>query len=303
MNQAFDESAVLDSTATSLPRSDAGGQPFAGQAGSTQEARLDTLINRLLELETMLAAAGKGSPAGGSSCADADVDTDAMQALLKSVGKLQIERDRARANLDQRFDEIVTLTRLLEEARSRNDDGVKTIAALKRELAAAKAKGDRVRHAEERVRRSLLIQVELVKRLQKAAAQTPLQTLGQSWRRLRAALASDAKRRRAILSLGKSFDGGVEELARYADLLRDSVLFDAEWYLVRYPDVAESKALPELHYLKFGAAEHRDPSPLFSTKRYLDLYPDVAKSRLNPLVHYITHGLKERRIIEPAQVK
>lgn len=318
MNQVFDERAALDSIASSLLHGDPEGELHAQKGTRWQEGQLDGLISRLLELESKLAATANGKSLLHAS--SADMDADSMQSLLKSVASLQIERDQARMSLEQRFDEIVVLTRMLEEARSRVADaskvaaslkaaniriaeGVKLTASLKKQLVAAKVKGDRARQAEERVRRSQLIQVELVKHLQNAYCETPFDKLRQSWRNLHASLASGKARRRAIHSLGKTFRGGREEFARCAGLLHASVLFDAEWYLERYPDVAQSNVMPDLHYLKFGAAENRDPGPLFSTKRYLDLHPDVAKSRINPLVHYITYGLKERRMIEPSQVK
>ena len=79
------------------------------------------------------------------------------------------------------------------------------------------------------------------------------------------------------------------------DLIASSSLFDADWYLKQYPDVAAAKLDPALHYLRHGASEGRDPSALFSTRAYLDLYPSVAQSRINPLVHYLkdeqTRGL------------
>lgn len=303
MNQVFDERAAIDSIAASLLHGDMGEQGHAGQGGSARETRFDALIDRLLELEPMLAAAATRPQAPAASATDAGVDADCMQSLLKSVASLQIERDQAKTSLDQRFDEIIALTRLLEEARSRVSVATKTADALKKQLAAAKAKGDRARHAEDRLRRSQSIQAELVKRLQAASGVTPIEKLRQSWQNLRSSFVLEKPRRRAIHNLGKTFRGGEEEFARCADLLHASVLFDAEWYLKRYPDVAESKVMPDLHYLKFGAAENRDPGPLFSTRRYLDLHPDVAKSRINPLVHYITYGLKERRMIEPSQVK
>lgn len=42
--------------------------------------------------------------------------------------------------------------------------------------------------------------------------------------------------------------------------LRRSGLFDAEWYLKTYPDVAAVGANPLRHYVQFGAAEGRQPS-------------------------------------------
>ena len=53
-----------------------------------------------------------------------------------------------------------------------------------------------------------------------------------------------------------------------AGLIRASGLFDVDWYLARYPDVAVSGLDPIDHYLQIGAALGYDPNPLFDTKYY-----------------------------------
>jgi hypothetical protein len=53
-----------------------------------------------------------------------------------------------------------------------------------------------------------------------------------------------------------------------ADLIRNSGLFDADFYGARYPDAAESGLDPVDHYLQIGAAKGYDPSPLFDTGYY-----------------------------------
>lgn len=78
-------------------------------------------------------------------------------------------------------------------------------------------------------------------------------------------------------------------------LLEESPLFDVEWYLARYPDVAASDQDPIGHYLDFGWREGRNPSARFSTRKYLRANEDVAAQGLNPLVHYIEHGQAEGR--------
>ncbi len=85
-----------------------------------------------------------------------------------------------------------------------------------------------------------------------------------------------------------------------AALLRSSPLFDADWYLTAYPDVAAGGLDPVLHYLEHGAAELRDPGPQFSTAYYLSAYQDLAESGLNPLVHYLAYGAAEGRNTRPA---
>lgn len=79
------------------------------------------------------------------------------------------------------------------------------------------------------------------------------------------------------------------------EVIKESNLFDSQWYLEHYPDVLESGMNPIVHYLKFGASEGRDPSPYFSSSLYLRANPDVWESGLNPLLHYIRYGRQESR--------
>jgi len=92
--------------------------------------------------------------------------------------------------------------------------------------------------------------------------------------------------------------GGISrhnKVKRQAKLIKQSELFDANWYLESYPDVKSSGARPEEHYIRFGGEEGRDPGPYFSSKNYLQANPDVAKAKINPLVHYIKYGKSEGR--------
>jgi len=45
--------------------------------------------------------------------------------------------------------------------------------------------------------------------------------------------------------------------------------FDSDWYGTHYSDVARSNIDPLLHFVRFGAAEGRDPAPSYSTKERL----------------------------------
>jgi hypothetical protein len=92
-------------------------------------------------------------------------------------------------------------------------------------------------------------------------------------------------------------------LNEQAKLLRDSPLFDADWYLRAYPEVAQDGVDPEIHYLVSGAREGRAPGPCFCGVDYLARYPDVARSGVNPLVHYIARGRDEGRSATPAKVE
>ncbi|MFM4714845.1 glycosyltransferase [Aeromonas veronii] len=84
------------------------------------------------------------------------------------------------------------------------------------------------------------------------------------------------------------------------DLIREvqsSDLFDADWYLKKYPDVTKVKLSPIEHYLRYGHKLNRQPSKGFDANKYLAFHPDVEQSKINPLVHYIKHGKHEGRSI------
>lgn len=81
-------------------------------------------------------------------------------------------------------------------------------------------------------------------------------------------------------------------------MLKESGLFDVEWYLATYPDVASAKLDPAVHYIENGWREGRNPSPAFCTSYYLRRHADVAELGVNPLIHFIEHGSFEGREIE-----
>ncbi len=71
--------------------------------------------------------------------------------------------------------------------------------------------------------------------------------------------------------------------------------FDAQFYLAKYPDVANAGIDPLLHFCSEGCREGRDPCAAFSTKYYIQSNPDVADAGLNPFQHYVSVGRAEGR--------
>jgi glycosyltransferase involved in cell wall biosynthesis/SAM-dependent methyltransferase len=91
------------------------------------------------------------------------------------------------------------------------------------------------------------------------------------------------------------------QFLRERRLLASSPLFNADWYLSRYRDVAENGCDPVTHYLAIGTTEGRNPGPEFDTAYYLDKHRDVAEEGVNPLVHYLQIGATEGRTIRPVE--
>lgn len=79
--------------------------------------------------------------------------------------------------------------------------------------------------------------------------------------------------------------------------IKESGLFNAEFYLEENLDVKGSGINPLLHYLVNGGFEGRKPNPLFDSSFYLESYSDVRNKSINPLLHYILWGKKEGRHI------
>ncbi|APH71819.1 glycosyltransferase [Aquibium oceanicum] len=84
------------------------------------------------------------------------------------------------------------------------------------------------------------------------------------------------------------------------ELVRESELFDQNWYLKKYPEVKSLNMDPVEHYLRLGARLGRNPCSDFDTAAYLTNNPDVAERRINPLIHYLVWGRREGRRISVA---
>ena len=85
------------------------------------------------------------------------------------------------------------------------------------------------------------------------------------------------------------------ELYKYIrdyNLIKNSGLFDCEYYLSQNEDVKKARVDPIKHYLKFGWKEGRNPSAEFNGNEYLNTRPDVRSADICPLVHYLKYGRK-----------
>ncbi|QEE39032.1 MULTISPECIES: glycosyltransferase [unclassified Methylobacterium] len=76
-------------------------------------------------------------------------------------------------------------------------------------------------------------------------------------------------------------------------------LFDNDYYLARYGDIAAHGKNALCHFIEFGAKEGRSPSALFDIAWYLEVYPDIAESGLNALTHFLNDGAFEGRSPHP----
>ena len=176
-----------------------------------------------------------------------------LATLTRKLEENEKERNELRrlnkeqeANIDERFRELATLTRMLEDARKGNQSGDEAS-----ETNTASRQGDNRPELYTKARKS---------RKDKA------------------------------------------QIKRHRQVIASSRLFDAEWYLNQYPDVANDPATardPARHYLLFGGYEGRNPGPGFDSSYYLSSNEDVRESGMNPLLHYVKFGEAEQRRAKP----
>ncbi|HEY0662669.1 MAG TPA: sulfotransferase [Lysobacter sp.] len=185
-----------------------------------------------------------------------------LQRLAQEARTAGEARLRAEKSIEARYQELAKLTQLL----------------IAREQDLAKATSD----LDETGR-----QLELAQKA-RASAEAELAGIRQSriWRLL-------SPMGRVVRRFRRS--GSDRRALQDVAALRQSGLFDEAWYLRMYPDVARAGFDAVEHFLRFGAAERRNPGPGFDTAAYLRNNPDVSGSGLNPLLHYINHGKLEGR--------
>jgi hypothetical protein len=75
-----------------------------------------------------------------------------------------------------------------------------------------------------------------------------------------------------------------------AILIRDSGLFDVDFYTSTQMGGTAAELGPIMHYIRIGAPKMLDPHPLFDTSYYVDQAPEVIREKLNPLAHFIKVG-------------
>ena len=77
--------------------------------------------------------------------------------------------------------------------------------------------------------------------------------------------------------------------------IKNSQLYNNEFYLRNNPDVRLAKMNPIKHYFFHGGFEGRKPSPDFDSAFHIENNPDVKMTGMNPLVHNLLLGKEKSR--------
>ncbi|YBV96726.1 hypothetical protein M1D80_07340 [Phyllobacteriaceae bacterium JZ32] len=178
---------------------------------------------------------------------------EALLLAQKQVAEAQSALDTARKDLatqrQNHAQEIERLTREIAKIRSENDGEIRK---LKAEIERTKAERDTVQaRLKERFEEITTLTRLLEQHEKKANRLGRIRQLPSTTARV---LKAAGKRRHwADLYHRIRYAGALGRLKR-------SGIFDESWYLLENPDVSASGVNPALHYIRFGAAEGRQPS-------------------------------------------
>ncbi|RIV83513.1 hypothetical protein D2V17_13050 [Aurantiacibacter xanthus] len=216
---------------------------------------------------------------------DLEVELRGLQARLSEADAAVAKAEADRADLDARLATAQVEAREAVRLRS-------ALAAEAQELGEFKAKywerladiaelGHNIARQDKEIRqlRAQREEAELRRHIQ---AQ-----LAGAWADLHAALS-----RKQFLRPNKR---AMNRLAEDIRLVEASDLFDAEWYLAFYPDVAEAGCEPARHFVTNGAYELRNPGPRFDSFKYHKAHADVTAARMAGFIHYVRNGRAENR--------
>jgi hypothetical protein len=192
------------------------------------------------ELQARLALTESALKQKGSEAEDFAREVESLRSMLSA------ESDKARAVHQIAQDEIARLTALIEEMKA---SGAAELAARYSEIATLSRLLKSREDEQEALQRKL----------------TEREAAEEEARRNEAARIEAALKALAAAPFLPAFRG--RQWRRRAALLRATGLFDADWYLSRYADIAETRVDPALHFLKFGIKEGRHPSHLIARAR------------------------------------
>ena len=87
----------------------------------------------------------------------------------------------------------------------------------------------------------------------------------------------------------------VSRLRRNLNLIRN---FDADWYTREYPDAAEHRLSPLMHFIRYGLAENRKPSSWFDTSRLPESGPRKTNWRVDSPSQYLEVERRESEYLK-----
>jgi hypothetical protein len=244
-----------------------------------QALRLSALASAIEERRKLEDALAQAIRSGAEAAARLD---RAESAAAEAADEFARSREQLEAERRRTLDELKAREESLEQQQARAEMLDEELQRTKRKYRAAQWDVERERRAHDATRNQLAAAEAIVARFQASLPWRGYTKLAG----LISRVSAGAKGRTPATRKRRT-----EQL----QAIESSGLFDRDWYLVAYPDVAAAGVEPLEHFFDLGWREGRDPGPGFATSAYLKANPDVARTAINPLFHYIEFGRSEGR--------
>ena len=237
-------------------------------------------------------------------------ETESLQTAIKRLEKLETQiqkleqanrvlkdKNQAQAkNIEDRFRELATLTKMLKEKEddlSQKEGLAATQDEVVKKLTAELAIQTHLLKAANEKKTALTCQIK-EKNVELQTKENTIKRQRQRVARIKESVSwKITSPLRALARPFRKSSKNSDPIKKQVELIKQSCLFDKTWYLEQYPDVAENGWDPAEHYFYHGASEGRDPGPNFNTKWYLEAQKNVAEPGSNPLVQFIKYGRQE----------
>lgn len=218
-----------------------------------------------------------------------DTDAEIKIRELAKMGELIISIDIEKSALTQKMSILNTQLEQTKKALANAEQKNKVLAAINKDA-----------------QESLAIRFDELANLAKLlevsertlmARETELESVKKSLERFKNTLTWKAAKPARMISerLSKTKKGAKKE--QHIALIKESGLFNIEWYQNICPELSKIPLTPIEHYLSIGYKMGLNPSEEFNGNLYLERYPDVAQEGVNPLIHYLIFGKNEGRTI------
>ncbi len=275
------------------------------QAVVERDGQIASLNEAVVERDGQIASLNEAVVERDGQIASLNEAVVERDGQIASLNEAVVERDGQIASLNEAVVERDGQIASLNQAVVERDGQIASLnqAVVERDGQIASVRSEANRVAQEKDREIQDVRLLLAQVLQSRSwrAMAPLRSLVRSIRRGVELIRSDPRTSSLRKIAGPLRVRRNLRLSSQLKQVRESSLFDAEYYLASNPDVRSAEADPAKHYLLCGWKEGRDPSAAFSTSQYLLDYPDVDRAGVNPLVHYLRHGHREARLISPSE--
>jgi hypothetical protein len=218
-------------------------------------------------------------------------NTQKLEALMNELVESQTALNSLNDTLENDRRVIGTLTQAIQEEKIKNDEAARQDEELRKKLSDSQRESGVLKANNRELENNVEIRFREIGTLTQALQEQQMKN--------DEAARQESGLRKKIFRENVRLVGGI---AKYSPTFKknnflfrkklrkaaiSSGIFDHNWYINTYKDIGDAGVDAFKHYIRYGAAEGRNPSPFFSTSAYYKKRPELKKQDINPLFHFL----------------